>query len=242
MPRPPARHARSPVPSSPLRGAGPASRISIRPVLRDVPDANLEFAGEQLEEKLRRLMAFHSDPAVICTSIHVAPSSYVDARFRPGYDGLAARRRPPGGGIAMKRLKLAVAAAVVAAAGSACDDAQIASANLSRAADNFEIMRRVVFLNGITDSYLLSIEGLCAIDDQGNQLEVTCKVSDGAEGYKKHFLGLSDNVSYFAEQLDAADVSAYHYRVIFKPQSILPDIDFRGSAGELLENSSENVR
>ena len=129
-------------------------------------------------------------------------------------------------------------ALAIAAAASCVNDAQIASRNLSLAADNFEIMRRVVFLNGITDTYLLSIEGLCSIADQSNQLEVTCQV--GETEYKKHFLGLSDNVTYFAEQLDGARVSAYHYRVVFKPQSILPDIDFRGSGEELLENSSEN--
>ena len=119
-----------------------------------------------------------------------------------------------------------------------CNDAQIASTNISRAADNFEIARRIIFLNGITDTYLLSIEGLCTIEDQTNQLEVTCEVGRGE--YKKHFLGLSDNVTYFAEQIDGARVSAYHYRVIFKPQTIVPDIDFRGSGQELLENSSEN--
>ena len=110
---------------------------------------------------------------------------------------------------------------------AACTDAEIASHNLRMAADNFEIMRRVVFLNGITDTYLLSVEGLCSIDDQGRQLEVTCETAPGE--YKKHFLGLSDNVTYFAEQVEGAQVSAYHYRVIFKPQTILPDIDFRGS-------------
>ena len=47
--------------------------------------------------------------------------------------------------------------ALAAAAAAGCNDAQIASSNLSRAADNFEILRRVVFLNGITDTYLLSI-------------------------------------------------------------------------------------
>ncbi len=139
----------------------------------------------------------------------------------------------------MKKKKMMVLAAALAAA-AACNDAQIASSNLSRAADNFEIMRRVVFLNGITDTYLLAIEGLCSVEDQSNQLEVTCKVGDAE--YKKHFLGLSDNVTYFAEQLDAARVSAYHYRVTFKPQAILPDIDFRGSGRELLENSSDSPR
>ena len=123
------------------------------------------------------------------------------------------------------------------AAFAGCDDAKVASRNLSKAAENFEIDRRIIFYNGITDTYMLTIDGRCAIDDQGKQLEVVCKVSQDA--YKKHFLGLSDNVTYFAEQLETADVSAYHYRVTFKPQTILPDIDFRGSGTELLENKSE---
>ncbi|MBP1906830.1 hypothetical protein J2Z32_003494 [Paenibacillus turicensis] len=111
---------------------------------------------------------------------------------------------------------------------TACSDADIASSNLSKAADNFEINRRVVFYNGITDTYLLSIEGRCSLgnsDDRSKQVTVTCKTGDNA--YKKHFLGLSDNVTYFAEQLEGANVSTYHYRVIFKPQTILPDIDLK---------------
>ena len=58
--------------------------------------------------------------------------------------------------------------------------------------------------------------------DAERELTVTCKVGSG---YKKSFLGLSDNVTYFVEQMDAADVSTDHYRVIFKPTVILPDID-----------------
>jgi hypothetical protein len=108
-------------------------------------------------------------------------------------------------------------------------DAEIASQNLSKAADQFEINRRVVFFNGITDTYLLSIEGLCSIeaDKMDKQLEVTCKV--GPKDFKKHFLGLSDNVSYFVEQLEPAKASVYHYRVIFKPESIIPNIDLKTS-------------
>lgn len=107
---------------------------------------------------------------------------------------------------------------------TACStDADVASANLSQAAEQFEVNRRVVFFNGITDTYLLSIEGRCSIEDQGTQLEVTCKTGDGE--YKKHFLGLSDNVSYFVEQLESSDVSVYRYRVIFRPSVIVPDID-----------------
>jgi len=107
------------------------------------------------------------------------------------------------------------------------DDADIASYNMVKAADNFEINRRVVFFNGITDKYLLEIEGRCSIkaDTLDGQLEVICKTGD--QQYKKHFLGLSDNVAYFVEQLEPSRVSAYHYRVTFKPQEIIPDIDLR---------------
>ena len=131
-------------------------------------------------------------------------------------------------------IKKLLVTALAAIALTGCeDDATIASQNLSKAANQFEIDRRIVFYNGITDKYILSIEGKCSIDTSrsGATFFVTCKT--GHNQYKKHFLGLSDNVTFFAEQLESANVSAYHYRVIFKPQSILPDIEFKGDVGEL---------
>lgn len=107
------------------------------------------------------------------------------------------------------------------------DDSEVVSENLSKAADNFEVNRRIVMFNGITDKYLMEIVGVCSITDEGNQLEVVCKT--GKNEYKKHFLGLSDNVSYFVEQVDGVEASAYHYRVTFKPEQIIPDIDLRTS-------------
>lgn len=111
---------------------------------------------------------------------------------------------------------------------SGCNsDAKVASHNLSKAADQFEINRRIVFYNGITGEYMLVIEGRCAIEPQSAKLAVVCKVSPNE--LSKHYLGLSDNVTYFAEQIGFADVSVYHHRIIFKPQSIIPNIDFEGS-------------
>lgn len=108
---------------------------------------------------------------------------------------------------------------------SCARDADVASRNLSVAADQFEITRRVVFYNGITGEYILVVEGRCSInaDMADNQLELTCKTSPNT--YKKHYLGLSDNVTYFAEQIEVADVSVYRYNVIFKPSVIIPDVD-----------------
>lgn len=104
-------------------------------------------------------------------------------------------------------------------------DADVASRNLSVQAEMFRVMRRVVFYNGITGEYILVVEGRCSIeaDTADGQLELTCKT--GPNQFKKHFLGLSDNVTYFAEQMEDVESSVYRYDVIFKPQSIVPDVE-----------------
>lgn len=124
--------------------------------------------------------------------------------------------------------KIIIAAALMLGV-AACNerDADVASRNISQAADMFEINRRIVFYNGITGEYILTIEGLCSLGnyDRKGELTVTCKT--GPKAYKKHFLGLSDNVTFFAEQIENADVSVYRYRVIFKPSAIIPDIELK---------------
>lgn len=113
---------------------------------------------------------------------------------------------------------------------TACSAADVASKNLSTAADNFEVVRRIVFYNGITNQYILVIEGKCSLgnNDPVGELSVTCKV--GTDVYKKHFLGLSDNVTYFAEQIDPIPLDPFHYRVMFRPEVIIPAIDLKTSS------------
>ena len=124
----------------------------------------------------------------------------------------------------MKRIAtVALLAAGLALAGCS-SDADVASENLSKSADNFEVQRRIVFFNGITDKYMLEIIGKCSIepDTGAKKLDVTCKLEDGS--FKKHFLGLSDNVTYMVEQIDPAIVGTDRYQVNFKPETIVPDI------------------
>ena len=132
----------------------------------------------------------------------------------------------------MKKILAPVAAVAAALSLGACNAADTASRNISYESDNFKVMRRIVFVNGITDKYLLSIEGLCSItkDKEDNQLEVTCKTGDSE--YKKHYLGISDNVTYFVEQMDGSDVDTFHYKVAFRPEELLPDIDLQTSGDE----------
>lgn len=130
----------------------------------------------------------------------------------------------------MKKKIIASLVSIMALTGLAgCGtEADTVSQNLSKSADSFEVQRRVVFFNGITDKYLLTIEGLCALDaGDSKKITVTCKT--GKDQYKKHYLGLSDNVSYFVEQTDAKYESAYHYKVLFRPEEIIPDIKLQTS-------------
>jgi hypothetical protein len=127
--------------------------------------------------------------------------------------------------VKFKSLIVALTVSVLAVAAAGCSSAaDTASSNLSKAADNFEIQRRIVFINGITDKYLMVVEGRCSLGnmDKPRELTVTCKI--GPDEFKKHFLGLSDNVTYFVEQLEAANVSEWHYRVNFRPETLVPDI------------------
>jgi hypothetical protein len=117
---------------------------------------------------------------------------------------------------------------VLLAAITACSQpADVASENLSVAADNFEVERRIVFYNGITGQYILSIEGLCSKcnNDTDKKVSFTCKV--GPNTYKKHYLGVSDNVTWFMEQMEPVAANVYHYRVVFRPETIVPDIQIK---------------
>ena len=114
---------------------------------------------------------------------------------------------------------------VIVMAFAGCTDAMVAASNISQAADQFEVFRRVVFYNGITDTYILVIEGYCSIGvDEDGDIYVVVKTAP--DKYLKHYLGLSDNVTYFAEQLEDINVSTARYRVIFKPSVIVPNIDW----------------
>ncbi len=131
-----------------------------------------------------------------------------------------------------KLIATALIALTAATTLSGCaTEADGVSYNLSQEAEKFQVLRRIVFLNGITDNYLLELQGYCAVDT-GSQsamegaLEVTCMT--GPNKYKKHYLGLSDNVSYFVEQMEGNNVEPYRYQVNFHPEVIIPEINKEG--------------
>lgn len=107
------------------------------------------------------------------------------------------------------------------------NDADVASKNLSTDADNFKVLRKVTFINTVTDEVLYTVEGNFAIvaDTEDNQLEITAKT--GKDEFQKHFLGLSPTTVYIVEQLEWTEASKYRFKITLKPSALIPDVDVR---------------
>lgn len=104
---------------------------------------------------------------------------------------------------------------------TACTEAERVSENLSLEADNFNTVRKVTVLNGVTNDTMFQMSGRMSIkaDTEDRQLEVIVE-DDGK--YQKHIIGLSDNTSYVVEDLDVKDVSKYKYTINYNPKMWIP--------------------
>lgn len=102
------------------------------------------------------------------------------------------------------------------------------SSNISADADSYKVFRQIVVYNGITDKVILEVDGFCALgnNDPTGEVSYTCKVAGGS-GYIKDIINKSDNTFVFEHQINAVKVSDTYFKVILRPESILPDINFQ---------------
>ena len=121
-----------------------------------------------------------------------------------------------------KLLSLILVLGVVGSVVGCESQAQRVSYNLSQEADNFNSVRQLTVMNCITNEILFQMTGKISIeaDTADNQLEIIVEVEDGV--YKKHFVGLGDNVAYVVEDVTGNDVSNYKYTLNFNPKMIVP--------------------
>lgn len=108
---------------------------------------------------------------------------------------------------------------------SGCEtEAQRVSYNLSQEADNFNVVRELTVIDCITGDTLFQMSGKMSItaDTADNQLEIIVENDNGS--YVKHFVGLSDNVTYVVEDLSLGEneVSKYKYTLNFNPKMWIP--------------------
>jgi len=127
----------------------------------------------------------------------------------------------------LKKIAIAAVAALSVVGLAACgvNDADVVNENISKAGDNFEVNRRITFINNLDGSKPIQIvEGWCNVELSPDHITATCK-SQGK--YYRHYQGLNATSTYSIEQLDGSDVSKDHYRVSYKPSAVIPDINIR---------------
>lgn len=124
----------------------------------------------------------------------------------------------------MKKNILLLSMILLLIALTGCDQASRVEHNITQEADNFNIVRRVTVINCLEGDTLFQMEGRMSItaDVNDNQLEILVELDN--DNYVKHFIGLSDNVTYVIEDLDlgANDVKNHKYTINFNPDMWLP--------------------
>lgn len=122
----------------------------------------------------------------------------------------------------MRKIPLFIALVAVLMLTGCESQAEKVSYNLSQQADNFNVVRQLTVINCIEGDVLFQMTGKMSIiaDIADNQLEVIVEDQDGR--YKKHFIGLSDNVTYVLEDLGENDVSNYKYTLNYNPKMWIP--------------------
>lgn len=128
----------------------------------------------------------------------------------------------------MKKKILAVIVVCLVIIGcTGCRQSKMVNYNMSKEADNFNVIRRVVAINTVTDKPLIEVIGRISInaDAEDNQLEIL--IQTGKDEYKKHIVGLNDaTTTYVIEDLYGAKVNSYKYTINYQPESIVP-INFK---------------
>lgn len=128
-----------------------------------------------------------------------------------------------------KTIRTLSVVALLAAGLTGCTSAaDKANENLSKAAENFEVPRRIVGINGITDNILFTVEGFCSYEIDGSKYDVTCKQPDGK--IERTTMTRSDNVTMISTQIGGVDVNLFRSRVIFRPENVVPNFDLSTSS------------
>jgi len=119
-----------------------------------------------------------------------------------------------------KKIAIILMLAALAWILSACTQAENVRHNLRREADDFNIRRRITVLNTRTDTPMMQITGLLAIDtDSDGDLNITIEKAPGE--YVLNYAHLSQDTTYIVEQIETKEVSKYQYEIKFYPSNLI---------------------
>lgn len=132
---------------------------------------------------------------------------------------------------------LMVVVVMFALTGCTGRESEKVSYNISKQADNFNVVRRLTVFNMRTDKCLLQMTGKMSIQNEGhNEISVIVEVDRKKGIYQKHFVYLNEWTMYTIEDITGVQVSKYAYEIEFMPQSLVP---LRVTADELVQDYEE---
>lgn len=105
---------------------------------------------------------------------------------------------------------------------TSCSKSTRVSKNLSKEADNFNVVRQLTVIDCIQGDIIFQMTGKISIETDVEASELVIISEDGDGTYRKHFVGLSDNVTYVVEQKEDQNVSGYKYTLNFNPKMWIP--------------------
>jgi hypothetical protein len=113
--------------------------------------------------------------------------------------------------------------------GACQSDSDVVSKNISKDSDNYKVARQIVVYDAIQGKYILQVRGFCSLgnNDKPDRVSYTCKASGEDSGYLKDIILKSDNTFVFVHQLNPAQVSKNHVKVILKPSTVIPNFEAR---------------
>lgn len=123
----------------------------------------------------------------------------------------------------MKKKVFCLLLAVVMCFGvTGCTEAERASYNISKQADNFNVLRQLTVINNVTGDTIYTMTGKFSIDvdETESQLEVTVENDD--DSYSKHFVGLNDVTTYTVVDIDTNYVDKYKFTINYNPKMWIP--------------------
>jgi len=117
----------------------------------------------------------------------------------------------------------AIAVATIALLSGCISDADTVDENIKVAAEQFEVQRTIVGINGISGDVIFYAEGRCSFEDYGERFDLICRYAP--DEYRKHVFMMGDQDSVVVTQEESIDVSVYHTRIILKPENLIPEFD-----------------
>lgn len=101
----------------------------------------------------------------------------------------------------------------------ACSAMNIVSWEVSREANNFNVVRELTVYNNVTGEIIMVAQGRISVVVDSGESQLEIMVANPGEQYEKHLVGLNETTTYIVRDLtEIKDVENFRYRTVINPR------------------------